>query len=251
MNTVRYGCTSLLGTNKAGIIKPDVDGYYEMVVGGLNIFNSAGQYYTYQGAKELFENSSQFQRRVSRGALRGEVGHPSKLPGMSMDDYINRIMEIRENNVCVHFKEIYLDFDRMKTQDGKPAVAIMGKLAPSGPHGDALRKSLENPNENVCFSIRAFTKDYYERGVACRDLKNIITFDYVNEPGIHIANKFSNPSLEDLTETYTTDSQLQRVCEEQLVNGLATESSLNIAKEVLTTMGLGLPKGVSAAFTQW
>lgn len=251
MNTVRFGCSALAGTNKAGNIKPDAQGYYEMVIGGLNIFNSAGQYYTYEGAKQLFEQSSQFQRRIGRGSLRGEMGHPPKLPGMTMDDYINRIMEIREANVCVHFKEVYLDFDRVKTNQGKPAVAIMAKLTPSGPLASSLEKSLDNPNENVCFSIRAFTQDYYERGVACRDLKNIITFDYVNECGVHIANKYDNPSLEDLSEAFMTNEQIKRVCHGNLQSTIATESSVAIANELLTTMGMDLPLGVKAAFTKW
>lgn len=175
--TIKFSCTALNGTNKAGVIPKDADNYYTMVVGGLNIFNSAGQWYSYDGAKALFESSSQFQRRVSRGCLFGERGHPRREPGMSFDDYVQRILEIRETNICVHFKEIFLDFNSMKDVNGKAVVAIMAKLTPSGPGGAALQKSLDNKNENVCFSIRSFTKDYYDRGIEVRDLKNIVTFD--------------------------------------------------------------------------
>ena len=42
LNSVRYGCTSLLGVNKAGELKQDANGYYEMIVGGLDVYNSAG-----------------------------------------------------------------------------------------------------------------------------------------------------------------------------------------------------------------
>lgn len=177
MSQIKFGCSALNGTNKTGIIPKDADGYRTMVVGGLNIFNSAGQYYSYDGAKSLFESSSQFMRRVSRGSLRGEVGHPKQEKGQSFDDYVQRILEIRESNVCVHFKEIFLDSNSIKDVNGKAVVAIMAKLIPSGPHGAALEKSLENKNENVCFSIRSFTKDYYDRGIEIRELKNIVTFD--------------------------------------------------------------------------
>lgn len=250
MNAVRFGCTALQGTNKAGILKADADGYYEMVVGGLNMFNSAGQWYTYEGAKQLFEQSSQFQRRVSRGNLRGEVGHPRKEPGMSDDDFIHRIMEIRETNVCVHFKEIWLDFNRVKGSDGRAVVAIMAKLTPAGPFGESLRKSLENKNENVCFSIRAFTKDYYEGGLYKRDLKNIITFDAVVEGGISTANKYDCPSLESYGDVVITKNQLQRVVDKKH-SSLATEASVAIASELLNEMGWNLPKGVTPAFTKW
>ena len=32
MATVHYGCTALLGTNKAGVLKPDAQGRYDMVL---------------------------------------------------------------------------------------------------------------------------------------------------------------------------------------------------------------------------
>ena len=56
LNSVRFECTTL-GT-RSGVLKPDKDGYYIMPVGGLNVFNSAGQYYAYDKAKALFEESS-------------------------------------------------------------------------------------------------------------------------------------------------------------------------------------------------
>ena len=91
MQTVRFTCTSLTGTGKEGVIRPDENGYYDMVIGGLNMLNSAGEYYEYEGAKELFNQSSSFMRRVKRGALRGEVGHPRREPGQSIDSFMNRV----------------------------------------------------------------------------------------------------------------------------------------------------------------
>ena len=164
-NSVRFACTSLAGTNKVGNLKKDENGYYEVVVGALNVFNSAGQFYVYEQAKQLFESSSQLMRRVSRGSLRGEYGHPKMLPGMSNEQFANRVMSIHEENTCCHHKEITLDFDRVKDDQGKPVIAIISKVFPSGPMGAALERSLNNPNENVCFSIRAFTDDYRDGGI--------------------------------------------------------------------------------------
>lgn len=195
-NQVFFTCTSLVGTNKAGILVPDSNGYYEIVVGALNVFNSAGQYYVYEQAKNLFEKSSQLMRRVSRGVLRGEYGHPKKLPGMSNEDFARRILTIDEASTCCHHKDIWLDFDRIKDSNGKPVIAIMSKVCPSGPNGPALEKQLKNCNENACFSIRSFTDDYWDRGVYVRVLKTIVTWDYVNEPGICHAEKYKSPSLE-------------------------------------------------------
>ena len=67
-NTIRFECTRL--GNRLGRLKSDGQGGYVMPVGGLNVFNSAGQYYTFEAAKKLFEESSQFMRRVERAVVR-------------------------------------------------------------------------------------------------------------------------------------------------------------------------------------
>ena len=162
---VNFACTTLAGTNKQGILPPDQDGYYTMPVGGLNMFNSAGEFYNYEAAKELFTGSSAFMRRVKTGCLKGETGHPKRLPNQSKDSFAQRVMTIDEKNVCVHFSEIWLDLNSVKDANGKSIVAIMAKLTPSGPNGPSLEKSLNNKKEEVCFSIRAFTEDKFFGGV--------------------------------------------------------------------------------------
>lgn len=250
MSSVRFTCTALSGTNKVGNLPVDADGYRTMVIGGLNMFNSAGQWYDYEGAKNLFEESSQFMRRVKRGSLRGEVGHPKQEKGQSFDDYVSRVLEIREGNVCVHFKEIWLDFNRMKDASGKSVIAIMAKLVPSGPFGSQLEKQLNNKNENVCFSIRSFTRDYYNKGVYVRELKNIVTFDAVNEPGISIANKFDNPSLESRADNVVTRGQIERaVSAKQSLVGV--ESAMMTTGDLFTSLGWDVPKDVKPPFSMW
>lgn len=236
MSNIRFACTSLAGTDKKGVLTPDENGYYTMPIGGLDVFNSAGMFYTYKGAKELFEESSAFMRRVKRGALRGEVGHPKLVPGMSMDDYAQRIIVIDERNVCAHFAEIWLDFDKFKDTNGKPCVAIMAKVGPSGPHGPMLKKAFDNPNENVCFSIRSFTEDYWVKGVKFRDLRTIVTFDYVNEPGIHFAEKYKSPSLESIAETVITEGQIRRATERATL-AFGQESAILSRDELFNAFG--------------
>lgn len=237
LNSVRFACTSLAGVNKAGTLKKDAQGYYEVVVGALNIFNSAGQYYVYERTQELFKGSSQLMRRVNRGALRGEYGHPKKLPGMTNDQFANRVMSIYEENVCCHFRDITLDFERVKDENGKPVIAIVAWVTPSGPNGPALQKSLDNPNENVCFSIRAFTDDYREGMVYKRLLRTIVTWDYVNEPGISVAEKFKAPSLEDCYDQSFSRGEIERAVRQPAMSGVATESVMLTAEELFTSMG--------------
>lgn len=234
-SNVRFVCQSLAGVNKVGNLVKDENGYYTVVIGALGMFNSAGHFYEYESAKKLFESSGSLMRRVSRGSLRGEYGHPRMESGMSETDFANRIMSIWESNTCCQFKEIWLDFDNVKDENGKPVIAIMAKVIPSGPHGPVLEKQLNNKDENVCFSIRAFTDDYMDGGVRHRVLKTIVTFDYVNEPGMSVANKYKSPALEGLDETVLTRNTLAN-CVKPGMAGAAMEGVVVTMEELFDSM---------------
>jgi len=251
-NVVRFSGTMLQGTGKEGVLRPDADGYYTVVLGGMNVHNSVGEYYVYEQAKMLFDRNSHFMRRMREGLLKCEVGHPFKEPGMSEQDFIRRILTIREPNTCAFIKEIELDFDNYFDKTGLPMVAIIGKIAPSGPHGAALREALERPGENVCFSIRSFTEDYMQRGKCMRILREIITFDWVTEPGIHIAKKFNSPALESFGDMEITRRMLDSIAKAPTLPGVGQESSNARAKELIHTLGWDQrPEGVKPAFTRW
>lgn len=250
MNSVKFVCTRLQGTGKKGVLKPDSDGYYLLPIGGLDVYNSVGQYYTYQGAKDLFESSSQFQRRVKRGALRGEVGHPQMAPGQSYDDFLARCMNIDDRNICCHFSEVFLDFENFKSSDGKKVIGIMGKVRPSGIHGPALQSALDNPKENVCFSIRSLTRDYMEGTRYNREIKTIVTFDWVNEPGIAHAEKYNSPALETLSEHTFTRSQCERV-NSRVQSTIGNESAALNMSELFASMGWDINKNDIPKFTKW
>jgi hypothetical protein len=233
MGQIKFTSTRLEGTGKKGLLKADAAGYYTLPVGGLNVFNSVGQFYTADGAKKLFESSSIFMRRVKSGCLKGESGHPKRLPGMSMDDYLNRILTIEETNVVCHFSEIWLDedFGRKHPKFNNPnLIAIMARVKPAGPHANSLETSLNNPEEEVCFSIRALTRDFSFKGVTHRVLEQIVTWDNVVEPGLSLAKKTYSPVLECMVEQNVKISQLEKLAKN--IGGLvATESSLELAKE--------------------
>lgn len=239
LDTVRFTCTALSGTNKVGNLKVDDRGYYLVVLGALDVYNSAGQFYTAKGAKDLFEKSSLLVRRAQKGVLRSEYGHPKPTPGMSDDDFAYRCLQIYETQQCCHIREVYLDFENVvDPATGKPIIAIMGWISPSGPYGPALEKQLKNPDENVCFSIRAFTDDYREHGVTKRVLKNIVTWDYVNEPGIAVANKYMSPTLEEYVERSFTRETLLNVSDMNRGKiGMAHESTSLSLEDLFTSMG--------------
>lgn len=231
---VRYTATKLNAIKKEGILKPDSDGYYTLVIGGLNTLNSIGEYYTLQGAKELFDKSSIFQRRVATGNLKGELGHPKKDKDMTNDAYMSRILRTEETNVCAHISEVWLDENYGKNNprfNNPQLVAIMGKVKPAGPKGFVLKEALDNVKENVCFSIRALTRDFYLKGVNHRVLMNIVSWDYVTEPGLNLANKWDSPALETISDMFITKRNIESVVNDK--SPLAMESDKVVAREAL------------------
>ena len=217
---------------KQGILKPDGQGYYEQVIGALGVENESGIHYTSkQAVVDLFNNSSTLRRKMDRGVLRGEVGHPKFHPGMSKADFVNRIFQIYEENTCVHFKEIHLDDSYLKNV-GPGVFAIIAKFTPSGAKGDFLDRQIKNGSENVCFSIRSIAEDYTSGGKYMRDLAEVITFDYVNEPGIKYAEKYKSPALESITrggDILVSQDDFIRAMKEAVVAGIATESGIDMS----------------------
>jgi hypothetical protein len=238
----KFESTRLKQINKSGVITPDEDGYYTVVVGAVNVFNSAGDYYDYTlGVKKLFDQSSIFMRRVRNGSLKAEVGHPepTPLPGMSSkqfeDYYTDRMLHIKEDNVCGHFKEIWLDTEWGKKYPDKSSpgvIAILGKVKPSGAKSIVLENGFNNKDENVCFSIRSVTNDTFHRGVRHKEIISVITFDYVNEPGISIATKWNSPALECMSTYKINPNNLTSYVRTQGLK-FANESGVTVAKEVM------------------
>lgn len=206
MANLVYQNTTLVGSTKTGMLKPDANGYYELVLGAFDYHNSSGAFYPLDPFKELLKSSSNLMRRISRGALRSEYGHPRFDGQMSKREIILRVLDIHEPLVCAHIKSIELDEERV-INNGSKVAAVVGRVKPSGPMGDALEKQLNNPDENVCFSVRSLTDDHFENGKLIKVIKELVTWDYVNEPGIDVATKYHSPSLENY-HMFTSDDIL-------------------------------------------
>lgn len=250
IDTVRFSCTALAGTGKKGILPRDADGYYTMPVGALNTFNSAGDYYPYEEAKELFTSSAPLMRRIKSGCLKGEYGHPTPLPNQSMESFARRVMQVDEQKTCVHFSDLWLDFDSIKDDMGKPVIAVMARLTPSGPFGPALQKSLDNPKEDVCFSIRSFTEDTRVNGVRHRNLREVVTYDAVTEPGINMARKYRAPALENFNEMTFTKADIESVAA-LATNDFALESSVVTGRSLIRAMGWDFDPKAKPNYFKW
>lgn len=241
MNGFSLSCTALLGTNKAGTLKCDAAGYYTVVLGALDVYNSVGAYYPEASAKHLFQQSSSLMRRIASGNLRGEYGHPRQIPGMTMDDFINRVRDIYEPNVCMHIRKVTVDYSTYRNASGQPMITIIGEVRPSGPMGPALKEQFDNPHEDVCFSIRSLTNDEYSNGRMNKHMRLVVTWDYVNEPGLAIAHKWNAPGLEAdmsdkvyanaLTEKLILPGQLHAMQQRAGARSISMESNGGVSLE--------------------
>jgi hypothetical protein len=230
----------------------DSDGYYDFIVGGLNCLNSRGEYYTANGVMKLFQESSVFMRRVRSGNLKGECGHPRLEPGMNEEAWISRNLEIRENNTSHHIKDVWLelDFGRKHPEYGNPdLIAIWAKIKPTGNDlGRDLQAAIDNPHENVCFSIRTFSVPIFRGGMKIKVIDEIVTFDRVTEGGIAIATKYKTLAVESLTEIRVTLKSLQDLKADR--HGVACESSQLIVDSLISVIGQHTAQA-SPAYLRW
>jgi len=255
---IRFTSTKLTVDRTEKLI-PDSKGYYKIIIGALNVNNASGNFYT--GGEDvvaLFNSSSDFQRRINNGYLRGELGHPTRLPNQSMNDFINRCLVIDERNVCAHFSEVSLDFDTLKeTTNGNKAIAIVARVAPSGIKAESLERGFNNVDENVAFSLRGFTEDARNNdGSLIRTLKTVVTFDNVGEPGIRTANSFDTQQkigLESLEERIVTEEAIKLAIESNSNNSLVTESSILLGRELLNSISgkFQLKTNFNASISRW
>jgi hypothetical protein len=186
-------------------------------------------------------------RRIKNGSLYAELGHPKKLPGMSMEDFYNRVITIDEGNVCGHISEVTLDFNYGKNNPqfgNSDLVAIIGKVKPAGAKASALQIALENPKQNAAFSVRGLTENKYRNGRVERRLTNIITWDHVIEPGINVACKAHTPGLESIKSGLVinelNDSIIDKEMLRKVVNRnigiVATEDNRMLFNDILKSV---------------
>lgn len=240
--SVEFSCQVLNGTNKAGSLKKNDKGYYEMIVGALNMTNNKGEFYDYNSARKFFDEASDMVRMAEKGVLRGEYGHPKQVVGMSDDAFVERLLTVEEKSTCCHHRRIYLDFDRFKDPAGRPIIGIMSEIMPSGPYADSLQRSFENPNEDTCFSIRCFSLP--RRGPGGRiikEMRHVVTFDYVHEPGILMATKYHTPTLEDYHARTFSQGTVQRVARTIEARPGSNESSIIPVRSLMDAMGWETP----------
>lgn len=239
---VSIGCTMLVGKNKKGVLTPDQDGYYTTVIGAYGGQNSAGYQYDLQTGRAMFQPGSVLMRKLEKGVLYAEYKHPKREPHMTDNQYVARIREVDDDRRCAHIAEVWL-LPNQRDENGNIVDLVLAKVRPCGPFGDIVRQSFENPRENTYFSVRSITMDDIARGI--KYTKEIVTWDYVGEGGIYMANKYSSPalecySLESFTETeveLTPTMLWQMQAEQSRAKNLGLENSADSLDELINVLG--------------
>jgi len=209
---------------------PDSSGYYKVILGAFNVKNSSGQAYSSKGVKELLaDKTNLFNTRLAASRLRAEAEHPEFVPGMSRHDFFSRNLAIKVSRACAHIKEV--SFRQTKHSEGIPGlgnvVIIEGLVKPSGQFAPGLKDSLDNPEEDTCFSIRSFTMDKTTGLLTTKFIKQIITWDWVSDPGIKYASKLNSPSVEsaDLQQLTVEDIATYAMAASNPNSALSTEDA--------------------------
>ena len=148
-SAVTVGCAMLAGTNKRGILPPDAEGYYTLVVGSYGTHNSAGMFYDEASGVAMFEPSSSLMRRLKKGVLFMEFKHPEPFQDLLIDgrvvrkpmsdaEYLMRIRQIDDNRVCAHIRN--LTIVPGINEQGKPVKMVVAEVKPYGPFAQVFNR---------------------------------------------------------------------------------------------------------------
>lgn len=224
-------CTISRGFNNSGTLKKLDNGYIDVVLSALEYPNSVNAVYDADAAERLIAANSNLQRRCVDSLLKGELGHPKEADSRSFDDFMRRVHQIDERNVAIHIRKVWLDRN-YKLPDGKTIIAIRGEVCPSGPHAAHIDRSLQNPHENVCFSLRGMATDRFRNGQKRKYLDNLVTWDVVTEPGLRPATKFHSVACESF-EVPVNLALLEMALQPANGGSIATESAAYGAIEAI------------------
>lgn len=190
-----FSCNALTGKNKVGLLKKDETGYSEVVLGGFDLCNNVGEFYELtRGVVNMFRPGGAVRRMVDSGQWRGECTHPSPEGYKKLQQYLARLRRVDSKFVSHHIKGIRLE--EGKDENGRKCVLAIGYVKGTGPYAAAVDNSLNNPEENISFSVRSITNTNYSTVPTRKEIKVLVTYDHVNEPGIAMATKYNTPSLE-------------------------------------------------------
>lgn len=236
--TILFTNAILRGINKGGVLKPDDQGRYTVVLGAIGVLSTTNEVYSdTPEVRKRFAPDGRFAEMVAKGLCRGEFGHPDPKGYSTSAEFERRVRRIDEKNISHHIYEIWLE-DII--YQGKKTTCIMGRIKPVGPYGAHLKEMLDDPGQNVTFSGRYFSDVSKVGGLTHREVHTVITWDFVFMPGVPCAQKYMSPSLESVDGFYVTEESVKnQMRAEQSMGVMSMENGGLTAAELWEDLGLG------------
>lgn len=196
-----YRANPSLLEGKQGKLPKDAQGRYKVLVGAYNMRNTCGDKYIFTSRVQALFKSSKARTRADNNQLYGEPDHPE------LRDFVKRT-RTHEEAVALYLDRLnHVPPDRQAHQihdfwyeplpdkvDGETVYGVYALITPLHPR---QKDSLENPQENTAYSVRSFIDRYPSRcGGYLFEAKELITWDWVSNPGISMAGKYNTPGLE-------------------------------------------------------
>lgn len=188
MANISFKSVALTGINKKSEYKRDGE-YYYVCLGALNIFNSTGDFYDAEASRAAFDASTVFKRTCLAGNQYGEDNHPEWEAWMDEKAFLARNERVVTERRALYIREVDL-IETDRHCNNLPVVEIWGWIKPFGDKGPQLKEALDDPHQNVCFSIRAWIKDKVVNGIKWMMIDELITVDWVPEPGVSVSSKY-------------------------------------------------------------
>lgn len=190
-------CNVLFSNKMIGknlIVEKNDKGWYKVKLGELNNFNSKDEYYLEEGFKELLSEQNSYlsvKNRLESGLLKGECTHPIR-EGHSDADWLTRNMIIHDAFASHQFMEIMMQTTN-NISLGRNIIEIWAWILPcENDCGKSLKADLDNPDVNVAFSIRCFSKVVNHMGRVGKIITKIVCWDRIDIPGLKNAVKGGN-----------------------------------------------------------
>lgn len=211
---ITCGNVILANTGKRGRLTPDNDGYYLVNGGSFGRENRWGIIYKPdQYILDCISDGSDLRRRIERGEVYSEMGHPpmhylENIGGQivrtkitTMLEWVQRLKFLDPDRFCAHIREFIFDMTNFNRSTMTGYIDFVVSLKPFGPYGNLLRENLEAPDMNTSLSIRTVTAPQGQ-GDRFRKVEHWSNVDWVPEAGFAHATKHNSAGLESFLSGY-------------------------------------------------
>ena len=206
----------------------DKDGYYTGVPVAVlgTVTRNMTKYDTPSFINQLTSETTSINRRIKEGTLFSEYGHP--FVDLSSSAGMQRLLHLEPKEKSNHIRSISV---KNVADLGLDIVTIDTK--PDGPYGTYFDNAMQDPTQNVAFSLRGISKAKFDKatGITNRELISLVTFDSaVASGGFREASK---RYMSAATESLGDEKNCDFICEtNEVINRQISSDDLVLVRNV-------------------